>query len=141
MILSIFHRVVQSSSSPYNYIKPQNTRMTEHENNSYNWLEKLETRSDVLGKYFLIRLIGNTSSVRKKLDELEWPSLKACRDRSSMLLFHKIHCGAVAVEKDKYLTLAHNLKTTRSSHHAQYCSYQTYSDAMKIPPPPPLLGG
>ena len=29
----------------------------------------------------------------------------ARRDRSSLLLFHKIHCGDVSVEKDKYLTL------------------------------------
>ena len=55
------------------------------------------------------------------LDELEWPSLEACRDRSSLLLFHKIHSGAVSIEKDKYLTLAHTLKTTRASHSAQYC--------------------
>ena len=38
------------------------------------------------------------------LDELEWPSLEARRDQSSLLLFHKIHSGAVSIEKDKYLT-------------------------------------
>ena len=65
------------------------------------------------------------------LDELEWPSLEASRDRSSLLLFHKIHSGAVSIEKDKYLTPAHSLKSTRSSHSAQYCIYQTYSDALK----------
>ena len=54
------------------------------------------------------------------LDELEWPSLEARRDRSSLLCFHKIHCGAVSIEK-KYLILAHSLQTTRSSHRAQYC--------------------
>ena len=75
--------------------------------------------------------MANTSSVGQMLDELEWPSLEACRDRSSLLLFHKIHSGAVYIEKDKYLTPAHSLKTTRSSHSAQYCSYQTYSDALK----------
>ena len=42
-----------------------------------------------------------TSSV---LEMLEWPSLEARTDRSSLLLFHKIHCGAVSIEKDKYLT-------------------------------------
>ena len=47
------------------------------------------------------------------LDELEWPSLDADRDRSSLLLFHKIHSGTVSVEKDKYLTPAHSLKSTR----------------------------
>ena len=65
------------------------------------------------------------------LDELEWPSLEARRDQSSLLLFHKIHCGAVSIEKDKYMTPAHSLKTTRSSHSAQYCRHQTYSDALK----------
>ena len=65
------------------------------------------------------------------LDELEWPSLEARRDRSSLLLFYKIHFGAVSIEKDKYLTPARSLKSTRSSHSAQYCRYQTYSDALK----------
>ena len=73
----------------------------------------------------------NTSSVGEMLDELEWPSLEARRDRSSLLLFHKIHCGPVSIEKDKYLTPAHSLKTTRSSHSARYCRYQTYIDALK----------
>ena len=65
------------------------------------------------------------------LDELEWPSLEARRDRSSLLLFHKRHSGAESIAKDKYLTPAHSLKSTRASHSAQYCSYQTYSDALK----------
>ena len=33
--------------------------------------------------------------------------------------------------KDKYMTPAHSLKTTRSSHSAQYRRHQTYSDALK----------
>ena len=76
----------------------------------------------------------NTSSVGEMLDELEWPSLEARRDKSSLLLFHKIHCGAVSIEKDKYMTPAHSLstlKTTRSSHSSQYRRHQTYSDALK----------
>ena len=75
------------------------------------------------------------------LGEPEWPSLEACRDRSSLLLFHKIHSGDVC-EKDKYLTPAHSLKITWASHSAQYRRYQTYSDALKNsspPPPPPEL--
>ena len=56
------------------------------------------------------------------LYELEWSSLEACRDRSSLLLVHKIYSGAVSLEKDKYLTPAHS---------DQYCRYQTYSDALK----------
>ena len=58
------------------------------------------------------------------------PSLEALRDQSSLLLFHKIPCGAVSIEKDNYLTPAHILKSTRSSHSAQYCRYQTYRDAL-----------
>ena len=73
------------------------------------------------------------------LDELEWLSLEARRDRSSLLLFHKIHSGAVSIEKDKYLTLARSLKSTRSSHSSQYYSYHTYSDALKKPFPPFFL--
>ena len=34
------------------------------------------------------------------LDELEWLSLEARRDLSSLFLFHKIHSGAVSIEKD-----------------------------------------
>ena len=63
--------------------------------------------------------------------ELGWPSLEARRGQSSLLLFHKIYCGAVSNEKDKYMTPAHSLKSTRSSHSAQYRRHQTYSDALK----------
>ena len=48
--------------------------------------------------------------IGKMLDELEWPSLEARIDRSSLLLFH---CGAASIEKDKYLTPAYSFKTTR----------------------------
>ena len=73
----------------------------------------------------------NTNNAGKMLDELEWPSLEARRDRSFLLLFHRIHCGAVSIDKDKYLTPAHILKSTRLSHSAQYCIFKTYSDALK----------
>ena len=73
----------------------------------------------------------NTSSVSEMLGKLKWPPLEARRDRSSLLLFHKMHSGAVSIEKDKYLTPAHSLKTTRASHSAKYCRYQTYSDNLK----------
>ena len=58
-----------------------------------------------------------------------------------MLLFHKIHCGAESIEKDKCMAPAHSLKTTRSSHSTQYRRHQTYSDALEnsSPPPPPEL--
>ena len=74
----------------------------------------------------------NTSSVAEMLDG---PSLEARSDQSPLLLFHKIHCGAVSIEKDKYMTPAHSLKTTRSSHSAQYRRHQTYSGVLKNPPP------
>ena len=71
------------------------------------------------------------------LDELEWPSLEARRDQPSLFLIQKINCGAVFIEKDKYMTPAHRLKTTRSSHSAQYRRYQTYNDVLKNSPHPP----
>ena len=58
-------------------------------------------------------------------DELEWQSIKARRDRTSLPFFQKIHCGAVSIEKDKYLAPALNSQVIRSSHCAQYCRYQT----------------
>ena len=38
----------------------------------------------------------NTSSVGEMLG---WPSLEASRDRSSLLLFHKIYSGVVSIKK------------------------------------------
>ena len=68
----------------------------------------------------------NTSSVGEMLDELEWPSLEARRDESSLLLFHKIHCGQCLLKKDKCMTPANSLKTTRSSNSSQYRTHRTY---------------
>ena len=93
-----------------------------------------------LNTSFPCRRWRNTSSVGVMLDELEWPSLEALRDQSSLFHIHKIHCGAVFIEKDKYMTPAHRLKTTRSSHSAQYHRHQTYNDALKnFPFSPELL--
>ena len=49
------------------------------------------------------------------LDELELPSLEARSDQTSLLRFHKVHCGAVSIKKDKYF---HSSTVTRSSHSA-----------------------
>ena len=49
-------------------------------------------------------------------------------------------CGAVSIEKDKHVTPTHSSKNTRSSHGAQYCGFQAYSDALKIPPELLLIG-
>ena len=81
-------------------------------------------------------IVGIRSSVQRTVgddegDMLEWPSLEGPTDGSFLLLFNKIHCRAVSVEKDTYLTPAHTLKVCRSSHSAQYCRYQTYSNALK----------
>ena len=92
-----------------------------------NQVEKVQGTS----AHWTCRRWRNTSSVGEMLDKLEWPSLEARRDRSSLLLFHKIHSGAVSIEKDKSLTSAHSLKSTRASHSSQCCRYQTYSDALK----------
>ena len=73
----------------------------------------------------------NTSSGGEMLDKFEWSSLEFRRDQFSLLPFHKIHSGSVSIEKDKYLTPAHSLKSTRASHSAQYFRYQTYSDALE----------
>ena len=72
----------------------------------------------------------NTSSVGDMLDELEWPSLEARREQSSLTFFYKIHSGTVSLDKDKYLTPAPNIKRTRS-HESQYTRYLAYSEALK----------
>ena len=73
----------------------------------------------------------NTSSVGEMLDELQWPTLEARRDQSSLLFFHKIYCGTMSIDKGKYLTPSQSTRSTRSSHNSQYYRPQTYSDALK----------
>ena len=73
----------------------------------------------------------NTSSVGEMLDELEWPSLESCRERSSLTFFYKIQSGIVSLDKDKYLTPAPNLRHTRASHESQYTRPFAYSDDLK----------
>ena len=50
------------------------------------------------------------------LDELEWPSLEDRREQSSFAFFYMIHSGTVSLDKDKYLTPAPNIRSTRASH-------------------------
>ena len=52
------------------------------------------------------------------LDELEWPSLEARREQSSLTFFYKIQSDTVSLNKDRYLTPV----TSR---------YQACSDALK----------
>ena len=73
----------------------------------------------------------NTSSVGDMLDELEWPSLEARREQSSLTFFYKIHSGTVSLDKDKYMTPAPNIRSTRASREFQYTRYLAYSEALK----------
>ena len=104
-----------------------------------NALEQLMNFMNPLIAKFLIdrrerltcRRWRNTCSVGEMLDELQWPTLEARRpgseDQSSLLFFHKIHCGTMSIDKDKYLTLSQSTRSIRSSHKSQYCRPQTYS--------------
>ena len=73
----------------------------------------------------------NTSSVGEMLDELQWSSLEAWRDQSSLLFLHKIHCEIMSIDKDKCLTPSQRTRFTRAPHNSQYCRPQTYSVALK----------
>ena len=73
----------------------------------------------------------NTSSVGDMLYELEWPSLKDRREQSSLAFFYKIHSGTLSLDKDKYLTPAPNIRSTRASHEFQYTRYLAYREALK----------
>ena len=42
------------------------------------------------------------------LDEIEWLSLEARSEKSSLAFFYKIYSRAVSLEKDKYLSPAPN---------------------------------
>ena len=68
-----------------------------HSKLQINQIEKIQRTA----AHWTCRRWRNTSSVDEMLDELEWPSLEARRDRSYLLLFLKIHCGAVSIEKYK----------------------------------------
>ena len=72
------------------------------------------------------RRCHNKSSVDDMLDELEWPSLEDRRVKSSLTFFYKIHSGTVSLDKDRYLTPAPNLRSTRASHNSQYTRYMAY---------------
>ena len=72
----------------------------------------------------------NTSSVGDMLDELEWPSIEARREQSSLAFFYKIHSGTVSLDKDKYLTPAPNIRSARAAHEFQYTRYHAYGEAL-----------
>ena len=72
-----------------------------HSKLQINQIQKVQR----MAVHWTCRRWRNMSCVGEMLDELEWPSLEARRDQSILLLFHKIHCGAVSVEKDKCVCL------------------------------------
>ena len=49
----------------------------------------------------------------------------------SLTLFYKIHSAKVSFDKDRHLTQAPNLRSTRASHDSQYARCMAYSDALK----------
>ena len=63
-------------------------------------------------------------SVGEMVDELPG-------DQSSLLLFHKVHCGTMSIDNDTYLIPSHRSRFTRPSHNSQYCRPQTYTDPLK----------
>ena len=73
----------------------------------------------------------NKSSVDDMLNDLDWPSLEDRRLKSSLTFFYKIHSGTVSLDKDKCLTPAPRLRSTRASHDSQYTRYMSNSDALK----------
>ena len=82
----------------------------------------------------------NTSSDGEMLDELQWPTLEAQPDQSSLFFFHMFQCGTMSIDKDKYLTPSQSTGSTRSSQNSQYCSPQTYSDALNYSFSPRIIG-
>ena len=88
----------------------------------FNQVEKVQRTA----AHWTCRRWRNTSSVGEMLDELEWPSLEARRDRSSLLLF-----WCCVYRKRQVPDPCSQFESTRSSQSAQYCRYQTYRDALK----------
>ena len=76
-------------------------------------------------------MFEKTLQIGEILDELQWLTLDARRDQSSLHFFHKIHCGIMSIDKDKYLTPSQRTRSTRSLQNLQYCRPQTNSDALK----------
>ena len=74
---------------------------------------------------------SNTSSIGDMPDELEGPFLKTHKEQSSLAFFYKNHSCTMALDNDKYLTPAPNLRRTKASPESQYTRYLAYSDALK----------
>ena len=51
--------------------------------------------------------------------------------KPSLTFVYKTHSVSVSLDKDRYLTPAPNLRSTRASHDSQYSRYIAYIDALK----------
>ena len=67
------------------------------------------------------------------LHELEWPSLEARREQSSLTFFYKIHSDIVSLNRNRYLTHVTCSTQTRASklNSTKYCRNQVYNNALK----------
>lgn len=103
-----------------------------------NWNPYIKTQCNQLEKVqrtaarWTCKRWRNTSHVCDMLDKLQWPTLEARREWSSLAFFHKIHHGLVDIDKAKYLTRTPSLKHSRASHNFQYTRGLSYSDALYI---------
>ena len=67
------------------------------------------------------------------LNEVEWPSLEARREQSSLTFFYKIHSDMVSLNKNRYSNPVADSTQTRASklNSTQYRRNQTYNDVLK----------
>ena len=93
--------------------------------------QKMVEKVQKTAAWWTCRRWHNRSSVDDMLDELEWPSLEDRRVKSSVTFFYKIHSDTVSLDKDRYLTPATNLRSTRASHDSHYTRNMACIDALK----------
>ena len=67
----------------------------------------------------------------KRLTSLNGHLLRPRGTSPPCFFFTRFIVEQCLLKKDNYMSPAHSLKTTRSSHSAQYQRHQTYSDALK----------
>ena len=76
----------------------------------------------------------NQSHVGDMLEDLSWPTLAQRRDQACLIFFYKIHNDLIEIDKNTYLHLVANPRSTRSSakHPYQYSRPLAYSDSFKF---------
>ena len=67
------------------------------------WNPYIKTQCSQLEKVHLQVLEEHKPYVDDMLDELQWLTLEARREKASLVFFHKIHYGLVDIDKAKYL--------------------------------------